>query len=308
MLYDSLHDKLLTLPDAVEVYPAHGAGSLCGRQMSTERHSTIGQQRANNYALRPRSKAEFVELLTAELPERPDYFAADVEINRSGAPGLHDLLPVPGMKPLIAAARQKLGAVILDTRSAVQFGAAHVPRSVHIGLSGQFASWAATLLGLGQEIVLVAEDLDHLKEARVRLTRVGIESVIGYVSDGIEGWMNAGLAVSQTPQIPVQDLARLASEQPEEIQIVDVRRPAEWEEAHIPSARLKPLHKLTSMLGDLDPARPTLVHCKSGYRGSIATSLLERAGFKQVINITGGFDAWKACNLPSVQGGRTVTA
>jgi len=154
----------------------------------------------------------------------------------------------------------------------------------------------------------VAEDLDHLKEARVRLTRVGIENVIGYVSDGIEGWMKAGLAVSQTPQIPVQDAARLASEQPEEIQIVDVRRPVEWEEAHIPSARLKPLHKLISVLEDLDPARPTLVYCKGGYRGSIATSLLERAGFKQVINITGGFDAWKACNLPWVQGGRTVSA
>jgi glyoxylase-like metal-dependent hydrolase (beta-lactamase superfamily II)/rhodanese-related sulfurtransferase len=308
MLYDSLHHKLLKLPDSVEVYPAHGAGSLCGRQMSTERRSTIGEQRVRNYALQPGSKAEFVALVTAELPERPDYFAADVEINRSGAPGLYELLPVPGMKPLMAAARQTMGTVILDTRPAVQFGAAHVPGSIHIDLAGQFASWAATLLGLDQEIVLVAEDLERLKEARVRLARVGIEKVIGYVSDGIEGWIKAGLAVKETPQIPVQDLARLASEEPEKIQIVDVRRPAEWEEAHIPSARLKPLHKLSSMLEDLDPARLTLVHCKSGYRSSIATSLLERAGFKQIINVTGGFDAWRACNLPWVQGGRTVTA
>ena len=173
MLFDSLHQKFLPLGDDVEVYPAHGAGSLCGKQMRPERQSTIGKERALNYALRPQTKEEFVRLLTAELPERPGYFALDAELNRSGAPALSEM-HAPCLRPNMTRDSDG-GAIVLDTRPSQQFFAGHIPGAVHISLGGQYASFAATLLGLDQDIVLVAEDEEHLEESRLRLARVGIE-------------------------------------------------------------------------------------------------------------------------------------
>ncbi|MGH9784608.1 MAG: rhodanese-like domain-containing protein, partial [Terriglobia bacterium] len=297
---DSLHDKLMKLPEGVEVYPAHGAGSLCGRQMSSERSSTIGKEKTTNYALRAASREEFVRLLTSELPERPGYFALDAEINRAGAPALSELPPLPALRPAEALAKQKEGATILDTRPGDQFAAAHIPGSIYIGLTGQYASWAGILLGLDQEIILVAEDMEQVAESRLRLARVGIERVVGYLADGIAGWTSAGLPVVETPTILPEELHRLLREDGRDLQLLDVRRPPEWEDGHIEQAALKPLNKLTASLASLDPQRLTLVHCKSGYRSLIATSLLQRSGFAQVVNVTGGFDAWQALRLPSV--------
>ena len=297
MLFDSLHQKLLTLPDSVLVYPAHGAGSLCGKQLSSERSSTIGQQRAENYALRPKSKEEFVHLLTAELPERPGYFALDAEMNRSGPTPLADL-PIPEpMTPQEVIEAQKNGAVVLDTRPSGQFGGAHIPGAIHIALSGQFASWAGRVLGLNQRIVLVSEERDGMLETRTRLARVGMENVAGYLEDGMAAWFRDGMTVEQVPQVSVQDVNR----EMEHLQVVDVRQPGEWQQAHIAGAVLKPLPKLTTLLGDLDRARPVAVHCKSGYRSSIGTSLLKREGFAEVMNVIGGIDAWQACGLPVVR-------
>ena len=296
MLFDSLHSKLLQLPDDVLVYPAHGAGSLCGKQMSSERSSTIGNQKISNYALRPTSREEFVHLLTAELPERPGYFALDVEINRAGAAPLEELAPLGALTPSEVAARQEAGAIVLDTRPFTQFGAAHIPGSIQIGLTGQYASFAAIVLGLDSEIVLVAEDDEKVEESRLRLTRVGIERVSGYLEDGIASWIREGLATEQTSQISVEQLQELR----DSVQIVDVRRAMEWQDGHIEGALHKPLDKLRGMLGDLEHTRPIAVHCKSGYRSAIACSLLERAGFRDVMNVTGGFDAWRACKLPFV--------
>ncbi|SPE43507.1 Beta-lactamase domain protein [Candidatus Sulfopaludibacter sp. SbA3] len=296
MLYDSLHDKLLTLPDSVLVYPAHGAGSLCGRQMSAERSSTIGQQRLENYALRPKSKDDFVHLLTAELPERPGYFALDAEMNRSGPTPLADL-PIPqGLSPQTVLDMQRNGAVVLDTRPAGQFGGAHVPGAIHIALAGQFASWAGRIIGLEHRIILVAEDRDAMLEARTRLARVGMENVAGYLEEGMAAWFREGLPVDQVPQVTVQDVHR----EMEHLQVVDVRQPGEWEQGHIAQAVLKPLPKLLSMLGDLERGRPVAVHCKSGYRSFIGASLLKREGFGNVMSVIGGIDAWKACGLPVV--------
>jgi len=295
MLYDSLHQKLLCLPDNVQVFPAHGAGSLCGKQLSSERSSTIGLQRAGNFALQAKSREEFVRLLTADLPERPGYFAQDAEINRSGPAPLADLPGVPALPAQRVAALQSEGVLVLDTRPAGQFGNAHVPGAVHIGLSGQFASWAGRLIGLNRRIVLVAEDHDTMLEARTRLARVGMEDVIGYLEDGMAGWFREGLPVAQVPQITVQDLQR----EIQDFQVIDVRQPGEWEQGHIAGAQLKPLPKLIAALDGLDRERPVAVHCKSGYRSSIATSLLEREGFRQVMNVIGGFDAWQTCGLPS---------
>ncbi|MBZ5608858.1 MAG: MBL fold metallo-hydrolase [Acidobacteriia bacterium] len=296
MLFDSLHTKLLKLPDDVQVFPAHGAGSLCGKQMSTERSSTIGKQKVSNYALRPTDRDEFVRLLTSELPERPGYFAKDVEINRTGAAPLAELPPLPAFAPSEVAARQKAGAIVLDTRPAIEFGPAHIPGSIHVGLVGQFASWAAIVLGLDKQILIVAEDAEQAAESRLRLARVGIEGVKGYLDGGIVAWILAGLPLAQAPEISVEELHQLGFE----TQIVDVRRPGEWQSGHIEGAIHIPLDKLESRLALLDKTKPVAVHCKSGYRSSIATSLLERAGFEQLMNVTGGFDAWLACKLPYV--------
>jgi glyoxylase-like metal-dependent hydrolase (beta-lactamase superfamily II)/rhodanese-related sulfurtransferase len=299
LLYDSLHNKLLTLPDAVEVYPAHGAGSLCGRQMSAERSSTIGQQRTANFALQAKSREEFVRLLTSELPERPGYFAQDAELNRSGPTPLADL-PVPdGLSAKDVAAQQAQGALVLDTRPPGQFGGAHIPGAMHIALSGQFASWAGRLIGLDRRVILVAEDRDAMLEAFTRLARVGMEHVTGYLEDGMTAWFREGLPVDQVPQVTVQDLHR----EMEHVQVIDVRQPGEWEQMHIAQAALKPLPKLTTMLEGIDRERPIAVHCKSGYRSSIASSLLKQAGYTEVMNVIGGMDAWNACGLPVVTSG-----
>src|SRR5712692_4050202 len=306
MLYDSLHRKLLTLPDAVEVYPAHGAGSLCGRNISPERRSTIGKERAFNYALQRMSREQFVGLLTAELPERPGYFGLNAEINRAGATSLDSLAALPALSVDEVAQKQAAGAVVLDTRPVVQFGAGHLPGTIHIALSGQYASWAGTLIGLERPIVLVAEDPERLEESRMRLARVGIENVVGHLDGGVLAWERAGRALAQVPQISVLELYQLLCDQPNANQVVDVRRLMEWEAGHVAQAVLKPLNKLAlsesaklgSLLEDLDPAKPVAVHCKSGFRSSIASSLLERAGFGDVMNVVGGFDAWQAQKLP----------
>jgi rhodanese-related sulfurtransferase/glyoxylase-like metal-dependent hydrolase (beta-lactamase superfamily II) len=297
LLYDSLHRKLLSLPDDVRVYPAHGAGSLCGRQMSNERSSTIGEQRVKNYALQAASRDEFVHMLTDELPERPAYFARDAEINRAGAAALDELPPLLELAPDALLRLQQSGALVLDTRPETQFGAGHVPGSVNIPLSGQFASWAGALLGLETDLVLVAESADRATESRMRLARVGIERVAGYLAGGIEAWQRANQPVEMLSHITVHDLDRLQREAAD-LQIADVRRPAEWEEGHIAGALLLPLNQIVTAMRQLDPDRSIAVHCKGGYRSAIAASLLRRAGFRNVVNVTGGFDAWRAAGLP----------
>ncbi len=294
LLFDSLHQKLIPLGDDVEVWPAHGAGSLCGKQMRPERQSTIGKERELNYALRPKTKEEFVRLLTAELPDRPEYFARDAEINRAGAAPLTDLAPLPLVTTEQVIAMRDGGAMVLDTRPSQQFCAGHVPGAVHIALSGQYASWAATLLGLDKEIVLVAEDEAQLEESRMRLARVGIDRIAGGLKNGMAGWTGP---VAQISQITVEELRR---QSPAPV-IIDVRRRPEWDEGHIEGAMLMPLNQIAKSLSELDRTRPVAVHCKGGYRSAIAASLIQRAGFENVSNVIGGFDAWRACGLPEVR-------
>jgi hydroxyacylglutathione hydrolase len=299
LLYDSLHEKLLTLPDHVLVYPAHGAGSLCGRQMSSERSSTIGQQRATNFALRAKSREEFVKLLTSEMPERPGYFALDAEINRSGPAPLADLPDPPELTASEVARRASEGAVVLDTRPSHQFAAGHIPGAVNIGLKGQYASWAGRLIGLERDLILVAEDHAEMLDSWVRLARVGMERVVGTLEGGMAAWFAAGLPVAQMGQITVQDLQNELGH----VQLVDVRQPSEWEQGHIEGAVLKPLPKLVQSLDGLDRGQVVAVHCKSGYRSAIGASLLRREGFEQVVNVIGGYDAWVACGLPVASAG-----
>jgi rhodanese-related sulfurtransferase len=297
MLYDSLHQKLEPLGDDVEVYPAHGAGSLCGKQMRPERQSTIGKERALNYALRAESKEEFVRLLTADLPDRPEYFAQDAEINRTGAIPLEFLLEMEALTPRQLLERQRAGDFVLDTRPAMEFGSGHVPGSVNIPLVGQFAGTAGALLGLEHDIILIAEDQAVVEESRTRLARVGFERVAGYLDGGMPRWVADQMPTAQLMQITAAELKRELDDEPGSIQIVDVRRKPEWDQGHIAGALHKPLDRVAKLLGDLDRAKPIVVHCKGGYRSAIACSLIQRAGFENVTNLIGGLDAWQATGL-----------
>jgi hydroxyacylglutathione hydrolase len=301
LLYQSLHEKLLKLPDATEIFPAHGAGSLCGRQMSNERSSTIGQQRRTNYALLARNEDEFIHLLTDSLPPRPEYFGRDVELNRHGASSI-DELAAP--KPLSATAVKRLqseGAILLDTRPSADFAAAYIPGSFHIALSGQYASWAARILGLDRHIILIGEDADQLRESQLRLARVGIEHVDAYLEGGITGWHKAGYDLDYIPQISVQELAELEEKEPGNLTILDVREPGEVEIGAFADSIRIPLGQLTKHAAELDPGKLLVVHCKGGYRSSIAASILRRAGLRDIANLTGGYDAWKTTELQKAE-------
>ena len=298
MMYDSLRTKLLTLSDGVLVYPAHGAGSLCGRNMRAERFSTIGTERLTNYALQIKDRDEFVRQMTTNLPARPDYFLEDAAINRAGAAALSDLAE---LKPIAAAAVKKKmmdgGAAALDVRPGDRFIAEHVPGSVSIPLSGQFASWAGAVLGLSSRLVLIADTPEQVREARVRLARVGSENIVGYLQDGLEGWRAAGFQVEQVTQITVQELAsRLANGG---IGVLDVRREAEFQAGHIAGADWHPLDRFKAALTEIPKDTAVAVHCKGGYRSLIACSLLQRAGYHNVVDVDGGLDAWAEAKLPS---------
>jgi len=298
MLYDSLHRKLLTLADSVLVYPAHGAGSLCGKNMRAEKSSTIGTERLTNYALQIKSREEFVTQLTSHLPARPDYFLKDAEINRTGAAALSDLPALRAVEPAELKSMLEAGEVALDVRPGEEFAAAHVPGSVNIALSGQFASWAGTVLGLTAHPVLIAGSNDQLEEARLRLTRVGIEVLDGYLQGGVDAWKQAGFSVAKMAHMSVRDLeVRMQSG---EVQVLDVRREPEWEAAHIEHATWWPLDNFRVSPPEIDRDVPIAVHCKGGYRSMIACSLLQRAGFGHVTNVVGGFDAWQEAKLPVV--------
>jgi len=298
MLFDSLHGKLLRLPDDVLVYPAHGAGSLCGRAMSEDRSSTIGRERTTNYALQVAGKAAFVDLMTEDLPDRPAYFASDVEMNRSGAAMLSDFRELSALDPQEVIALQQRGALVIDVRDEYAFGSAHVPASVNIGLDGQFASWAGQVVGLDVDVILLGENVTSVEEARMRLSRVGIDRTIGYVRDGIPGWRAAGLPVATLPQIEPDGFAERVRSG---LQTIDVRRDPEWSTGHLAGAVHLPLHRLLAAVDDLDRERAVGVYCKSGYRSAIAGSLLQRSGFKDVVNLAGGIDAWSSAGLQTSQ-------
>ena len=298
LLYDSLHSQLMALPDSVLVYPAHGAGSLCGKNMRAERSSTIGTERLTNYALQIKSREEFITQLTSNLPARPEYFSKDAEINRTGAAALSELLPLKAVSPGELVAMLRDGEIALDVRPGDDFAAGHVPGSVNIALSGQFASWAGTVLGLTAHPVLIADTEEQVEEARLRLARVGIEALDGYLAGGVAAWKQAGLPLATVAQMTVDELSR--GLESDSMRVLDVRRGPEWDAGHIDGAAWWPLDNFKVSAPEIDHDAPLAVHCKGGYRSMIAASLLQRAGFKNVINVVGGFDAWQAAKFPSV--------
>lgn len=292
-LYDSLHRKLLALPDSVAVYPAHGAGSLCGRNLSSDTSSTIGIQRRTNYALHPMPKEEFVRMMTEDLPEAPAYFPRDVEINREGASALPERRAPAALSPGEVDRLVGAGAVLVDVRPPAAFGAGHPSGAVNVGLGGQFASWSGALLPPDKQLVLVTEDESAAEEAVTRLARVGLENVAGFLDGGVAAWDAAGLLLGRMEQVDVAELKARLGEDPG-FRVVDVRRPREFAAGHVPGAVSVPLHELARRLDERSLDGPVAIICASGYRSSIAGSLLLRRRGVEPINVVGGTNAWVA--------------
>jgi len=293
LLFDSLHQKLLTLPDDTLVYPAHGAGSLCGKALSRETVSTIGEQRRVNYALQPMPKAAFVNLVTADQPDAPDYFTYDAVLNTRERPTL-DATLARELKPLSLAnvleARDG-GAQILDTREPVMFAAGHMAGSLNIGLVGQYATWAGTLLSHERPIVIVA-DPGSERDSALRLGRIGFDNVAGYLEGGLVATADRPELLRTTERLSPEVLSeRLRSAQPPVI--VDVRAAGEREIGRIEGSLHVPLSQLQRRLAEIPRDQPLVVHCAGGYRSSIAASVLQREGF-DVAELAGGIAAWQA--------------
>ncbi len=300
MLYDSVHGKLLKLPDPVEIYPAHGAGSACGRNIGRERSSTIGEQKRVNPSLRRMSREEFIRRMTTDLPPAPAYFGFDAEANRRGASALAELPAPPGLAAVEVRRHAAQGAVVLDVRDGAAWAAGHVPGSLNVSLGGQFASWVGSLVPVGNPIVLVADEPDEIEEGRMRLARVGLENVVGYLEGGIAEWERAEETVGSTELLSVDELrARMASGG---LRVLDVRRPGEFEMGHVPGAVNGPLDDLTKRLSDGagagDQDAPLAVLCQSGYRSSIAVSLIAPHHKGPLFNVVGGTGAWMDSGAP----------
>lgn len=298
MLFDSLHTKLLKLPDASLVYPAHGAGSLCGKAISKETVSTLGEQRRLNYALQPMTKEAFIQVVTADQPEAPAYFTYDAVLNSEERPTLDQAL-AREMKPLSLDALldlQAAGAQILDTRDPDEFAAAHLKDSINIGLGGQYATWAGTVLNHTDPIAIIA-DPGRENESAIRLGRIGFDNVAGYLRDGLKSLDSRPDLVAFTARLSAPFAAELLSSNEPPL-AVDVRTPREREQKQIGGSMSMPLSRLAEKLAALPKDRSLLVYCAGGYRSSIAASLLQRAGFKRVGEIAGGIAAWESAKLP----------
>lgn len=294
-LYNSLFNKLLTLPDDVRVYPAHGAGSLCGRKISDAPFTTIVQEKLMNWALQFKDRAQFVRTMVEHLPDRPQYFAHDVEMNLKGASPLSSLaaLRVLSESELTDMARQ--GAAVIDTRSAPFFGAGHFPGSLNIGLSSNlFATWVGFFVPFGKEIALVVGSAESARKARIELARIGYDHVIGYIE------ADALNRTQQLSQLGVEEL-HFGLRRGEAPQVLDVRTAGEWEAGHIDSALHIALPSLPRRASGLSKDSRIAVICGSGYRSSIAASLLQAEGFSRVQNVMGGMGAYLETGVPAWQ-------
>jgi hydroxyacylglutathione hydrolase len=305
LLYDSLRDKLLPLPDASLVYPAHGAGSLCGKALSKETFSTIGEQRRSNYALQPMSKQAFIDLVTADQPDAPPYFTYDAVLNSKERPTLNETLAasVQPMRIAQLLAIQEVGGQILDTRDPADFAAAHLTGSINIGLGGQYATWAGTVLDHEHPIVIVA-DPGREHESATRLGRIGFDHVVGYLEGGLQSLASRPELTSSTERLSAAVAAERLSTTGDVVTpvAIDVRAPVERAEKSVPGSISVPLNHLVQHIADVPKGRPLLVYCAGGYRSSIAASLLQKHGFANVSEIAGGITAWETAGLPMQRG------
>jgi hydroxyacylglutathione hydrolase len=302
LLYDSLHKQILPLADSVIIYPGHGAGSACGKHLSKETQDTLGHQKQVNYALRAQSKSDFVREVLAGMSPPPAYFPENARMNREGyAPvseAMHAGLQALSPEAFEAAANQT-GAVVLDTRSAESFANGFIPRSINIGLDGQFASWVGALIGdLKQPILLVTEP-GRENEAVTRLTRIGYDHPIGYLQGGLSAWHGKGRELDTLAGVVADRLEATLKQKPE-IQIIDVRTPQEFDLEHIAGALNIPLDNLNQRMGELSHSGHYLLHCAGGYRSMIAASILKARGFADILNLVGGINALKQTDFANL--------
>jgi glyoxylase-like metal-dependent hydrolase (beta-lactamase superfamily II)/rhodanese-related sulfurtransferase len=296
MLYDSLHNKLAVLPDNVLVYPAHGQGSSCGKNLSSEAYSTIGEQKQTNYALQSKSREQFIQEVTEGLGDVPLYFPINAKINKEGYDSLEEIMR-QALTPLTVAefklASQKEGTIILDTRKAEEFTQQFVPGSISIGLDGRFAEWAGSLLPFDKPILLVTDN-DKEKESVVRLARVGFSKIIGYLQGGVDAWRNAGESIDMIIDIEPDELA-MDIPFDDRLVVIDVRREPEFADGHVRGAVNIPLDEMIdpASMANIEDDHNVYVHCAGGYRSVIAASLLKRQGIHNLRNVIGGWSKIK---------------
>lgn len=301
-LFDSLREKILPLPDNVNVFPAHGAGSACGKNMSKETWSTLGIQKQTNYALRAdMTREEFIAEVTNGLMPPPQYFAKNAKMNKTGYESIETVMErgVVALNPAeFEAAANETGALILDVRPKEDFVKGFIPNSIFIGLDGSFAPWVGALIvDLKQPILIVAEQ-GREEETVKRLARVGYDHAIGYLDGGLEAWGAVGKEVDQIKTIDVQAFEQQL-QQDASIDILDVRKPGEWESEHIDTAQHFPLDYINDNMGAIDSDQTYYLHCRSGYRSTVAASILKARGFENLINIHGAFDDIAASTIPT---------
>lgn len=296
MLYDSLHNKILKLPDETLVYPAHGAGSMCGKALSEEAVSTLGDQRLYNYALQPMTREAFIEMVTADQPEAPAYFGYNATLNRKERLNLKESMS-KSMKALDlneVLTLQKSGAQIIDVRVMTDFSRAHIHKAINIGLDGRFATWAGTVLDKNTLIIIVAEP-DLAEEAIMRLGRIGFHNVKGYLKGGMESLKENIDLTSRIQQVSATTVDELEGP----ITILDIRTKNEWESSHIEGSINIPLNNLVDQILEVPESGHVIVHCQGGYRSMIAVSLLEKEGRNNIFNLIGGYQAWVAAKKPT---------
>jgi hydroxyacylglutathione hydrolase len=296
MLYDSLREKIMVLPDRLWVYPAHGAGSACGKNMSKETYDTLGNQKMFNYALRSdMRKEEFVKEVCSglEAVPAPYYFEKNVMLNKTGVAALSELInKAKALSPEeIEFLANHANALILDCRNAADFASSYIPKSINIGIKGDFAPWVGTLIkDIHQEIILIAEP-DKVEEAITRLSRVGYDQVLGFLEGGFESWEKAGKDTSSIPSVSAKDFVEKLQKD-REINIIDVRKPSEYETAHIPRAQNVPLAEINEHMATFKPNNEYFIHCAGGYRSMIGASILAARGI-EVVDVQGGYGAIK---------------
>ncbi len=299
-LYDSVHTKIAALPDGVEIHPAHGAGSLCGAGMAERPQSTLGYERFCNIFMIDRPKDEFVESILKTVPEFPDYYRRMKAINSAG-PALLD--EIPGDAALTPAKFQEQmkadDPIIIDLRRPEAFGGAHIPGSINIGAGQNLSMWAGWVIPPDRPLLLVGDKGMDMEEARRSLIRVGLDDIRGFLKGGMTAWIEAGLEQAHVPQISVKELAAHQGANHQAF-VLDVRSPGEWKSGHIAGATHIPGGQLPKHTSEV-PQTEVNVICGSGYRSSIASSVLKRAGWKNIVNVVGGMTAWHAQHLPTVK-------
>lgn len=301
LLYRTVTGRLMRLDDAVVVYPGHTAGSARGKKIGDTPHTTIRQERLTNYAFQARSEDAFVRMVLAGMPQPPTYYLVLKRVNKAGPPLLAELPSGNALPAGQVATQQEAGAMVVDARCHATFGEGHLPDAVSAGIGPNFTTWMGWLAPYDRDLILVLDEDAQFDEARTELRRIGLDRVAGYLEGGMATWLASGRAVDSLPQMFVQELAERISEPPDGFAVLDVRSDEEWTGGHIPGA----IHRYAGEIAQgasvpVESAEHTAVICGSGYRSSVAASLLQQRGYRNLVNVVGGMGAWQESKLPTV--------